>query len=92
MVRPVGPRAAALVCAVLVLLAGACAPTLSITPPPLEVVRVELVPFGAGADHVCRLSVVVRNPSLNDRLVARGEIVLVENRLGVTMTEIIKAA
>ena len=27
---------------------------------------------------------------LNDRLVARGEIVLVENRLGVTMTEIIK--
>ena len=29
---------------------------------------------------------------VNDRLVARGEIVLVENRLGVTMTEIIKAA
>jgi flagellar motor switch protein FliN/FliY len=29
---------------------------------------------------------------INDRLVARGEIVLVENRLGVTMTEIIKAA
>ena len=28
---------------------------------------------------------------VNDRLVARGEIVLVENRLGVTMTEIIKA-
>jgi len=27
---------------------------------------------------------------VNDRLVARGEIVLVENRLGVTMTEIIK--
>ena len=27
---------------------------------------------------------------INDRLVARGEIVLVENRLGVTMTEIIK--
>lgn len=29
---------------------------------------------------------------VNDRLVARGEIVLVEDRLGVTMTEIIKAA
>jgi len=29
---------------------------------------------------------------INDRLIARGEIVLVENRLGVTMTEIIKAA
>jgi len=28
---------------------------------------------------------------VNDRIVARGEIVLVENRLGVTMTEIIKA-
>lgn len=27
---------------------------------------------------------------VNERLVARGEIVLVENRLGVTMTEIIK--
>ena len=27
---------------------------------------------------------------INDRLVARGEIVLVESRLGVTMTEIIK--
>ena len=27
---------------------------------------------------------------VNDRLVARGEIVLVENKLGVTMTEIIK--
>lgn len=27
---------------------------------------------------------------INDRLVARGEIVLVENRLGVTMTEIVK--
>ncbi len=29
---------------------------------------------------------------VNGRLVARGEIVLVENRLGVTMTEIVKAA
>ncbi len=29
---------------------------------------------------------------VNDKLIARGEIVLVENRLGVTMTEIIKAA
>lgn len=29
---------------------------------------------------------------VNDRLVARGEIMLVENRLGVTMTEIVKAA
>jgi len=29
---------------------------------------------------------------VNDRLVARGEIVLVEGRLGVTMTEIVKAA
>ncbi|MEO8758343.1 MAG: flagellar motor switch protein FliN [Devosia sp.] len=28
---------------------------------------------------------------VNERLVARGEIVLVENQLGVTMTEIIKA-
>ena len=28
---------------------------------------------------------------INDRLVARGEVVIVENRLGVTMTEIIKA-
>lgn len=28
---------------------------------------------------------------VNDRLVARGEIVLVDDRLGVTMTEIIKA-
>ena len=27
---------------------------------------------------------------VNDRLVARGEVVVVENRLGVTMTEIIK--
>jgi len=27
---------------------------------------------------------------VNERLVARGEIVLVENRLGVTMTEIVK--
>ena len=29
---------------------------------------------------------------VNDRLVARGEIVLVEGRIGVTMTEIVKAA
>ncbi len=29
---------------------------------------------------------------VNDRLIARGEIVLVENKLGITMTEIIKAA
>lgn len=29
---------------------------------------------------------------VNSRLVARGEIVLVENRLGVTMTEIVKPA
>jgi len=29
---------------------------------------------------------------VNDRLVARGEIVLVEERLGVTMTEIIKVS
>jgi len=28
---------------------------------------------------------------INDRLVARGEVVIVESRLGVTMTEIIKA-
>src|SRR5215475_2077169 len=28
---------------------------------------------------------------VNDRLVARGEVVLVEDRLGVTMTEIIKS-
>jgi flagellar motor switch protein FliN/FliY len=28
---------------------------------------------------------------VNERLIARGEIVLVENRLGVTMTEIVKA-
>ncbi|MEO1199921.1 MAG: flagellar motor switch protein FliN [Pseudomonadota bacterium] len=28
---------------------------------------------------------------VNDRLVARGEVVLVENKLGITMTEIIKA-
>ncbi|MBD8891340.1 flagellar motor switch protein FliN [Roseibium litorale] len=28
---------------------------------------------------------------VNDRLVARGEVVLVEDKLGVTMTEIIKA-
>ena len=29
---------------------------------------------------------------VNNRLVARGEVVLVEDRLGVTMTEIIKSA
>lgn len=29
---------------------------------------------------------------VNDRLVARGEVVLVEDRLGVTMTEIIKSS
>jgi flagellar motor switch protein FliN/FliY len=29
---------------------------------------------------------------VNDRLVARGEVVLVEDKLGVTMTEIIKSA
>jgi flagellar motor switch protein FliN/FliY len=28
---------------------------------------------------------------VNDRLVARGEVVLVEDKLGITMTEIIKA-
>jgi flagellar motor switch protein FliN/FliY len=28
---------------------------------------------------------------VNNRLVARGEVVLVEDKLGVTMTEIIKA-
>jgi flagellar motor switch protein FliN/FliY len=28
---------------------------------------------------------------VNDRLVARGEVVIVENRLGITMTEIIKS-
>jgi flagellar motor switch protein FliN/FliY len=28
---------------------------------------------------------------VNDRLVARGEVVLVEDRLGITMTEIVKA-
>jgi flagellar motor switch protein FliN/FliY len=27
---------------------------------------------------------------VNDRLVARGEVVLVEDRLGITMTEIVK--
>jgi len=31
------------------------------------------------------------NIFVNDRLVARGEVVLVEDRLGVTMTEIIKS-
>ncbi len=29
---------------------------------------------------------------VNDRLVARGEVVLVEDRLGITMTEIVKGA
>lgn len=29
---------------------------------------------------------------VNDRLVARGEVVLVDDRLGVTMTEIVKSA
>jgi flagellar motor switch protein FliN/FliY len=29
---------------------------------------------------------------VNDRLVARGEVVIVEDKLGVTMTEIVKAA
>ena len=29
---------------------------------------------------------------VNDRLVARGEVVLVDDKLGVTMTEIIKPA
>jgi flagellar motor switch protein FliN/FliY len=28
---------------------------------------------------------------VNDRLVARGEVVLVEDRLGITMTEIVKS-
>lgn len=28
---------------------------------------------------------------VNDRLVARGEVVIIEDRLGVTMTEIVKA-
>lgn len=28
---------------------------------------------------------------VNDRLVARGEVIIVENRLGITMTEIIKS-
>jgi len=28
---------------------------------------------------------------VNDRLIARGEVVIVENRLGITMTEIIKS-
>lgn len=29
---------------------------------------------------------------VNDRLVARGEVVLVEDRLGITMTEIVKGS
>jgi flagellar motor switch protein FliN len=29
---------------------------------------------------------------VNDRLVARGEVVIVEDKLGVTMTEIVKSA
>lgn len=51
----------------------------------------ELVKLGKGA--VVELDRKVGEPIdiyVNDRLVARGEVVIVENKLGITMVEIIK--
>src|SRR5581483_10112896 len=52
----------------------------------------QLLKLGRGA--VIELDKKVGEPIdiyVNDRLVARGEVVVVEDRIGVTMTEIIKA-
>ena len=52
----------------------------------------QLLKLGRGA--VIELDKKVGEPIdifVNDRLVARGEVVVVEERIGVTMTEIIKA-
>ncbi len=52
----------------------------------------QLLKLGRGA--VIELDRKVGEPIdiyVNDRLVARGEIVVVEDRIGVTMTEILKA-
>jgi flagellar motor switch protein FliN/FliY len=52
----------------------------------------QLLKLGRGA--VVKLNRKVGEPIdiyVNERLVARGEIVIVENRIGVTMTEIIRS-
>lgn len=52
----------------------------------------QLLKMGRGA--VIKLDRKVGEPIdifVNDRLVARGEVVIVENNIGVTMTEIIKS-
>lgn len=52
----------------------------------------QLMKLGRGA--VVKLDRKVGEPIdiyVNDRLIARGEVVIVENRIGVTMTEIIKS-
>jgi flagellar motor switch protein FliN/FliY len=52
----------------------------------------QLLKLGRGA--VLKLDRKVGEPVdvfVNDRLVARGEVVIVENRIGITMTEILKA-
>jgi flagellar motor switch protein FliN/FliY len=52
----------------------------------------QLLKLGRGA--VVKLDRKVGEPIdifVNNRLVARGEVVIVENRIGITMTEIIKS-
>ena len=52
----------------------------------------QLLKLGSGA--VVELDRKIGEPIdiyVNNRLVARGEVVVIENRLGITMTEIIKA-
>ena len=52
----------------------------------------ELLKLGPGAVlELDRKVVEAIDIYVNDRLVARGEVVLVEDKLGVTMTEIIKS-
>jgi flagellar motor switch protein FliN/FliY len=48
----------------------------------------QLLKLGRGA--VIELDRKVGEPIVNNRLVARGEVVVVEDKIGVTMTEIIK--
>jgi hypothetical protein len=43
-----------------------CSRDLTLSPPPLEIASVELVPIGSDSVDVCRIAVGVRNPGSNE--------------------------
>src|ERR687893_679579 len=58
--------------------------------PPMQVIHLLKLGRGAVVELDRRVGEAI-DIYVNNRLVARGEVVLVEEKLGVTMTEIIKA-